>query len=257
MKGRARFTAQEAAEIRRLLGLIRRAEPGHPQKRLRDQLRALGFYITDWAGGPAGFTISDFDDLVAHGLVKVEGERVRPAAEDASPPEHATRHPGRPADPSTGSTPATRPSSGTLTDEALTGNALKSLSMQPMSIAAAFDGGMPNSAGIYAIYGQATVWQQLRLGAPPDDRPLYVGKAEASLRSRDLSTHFATGRTGQSSPRRSFAALLAAAGTLDLQPCPRRPHNPEARKWTHYALEPAGDQQLTAWMSCTSPLRSG
>ena len=29
---------------------------------------------------------------------------------------------------------------------------------------------------------------------------------------------------------------------------PRRPANPEPGKWTHFSLEPAGDQKLTEWM---------
>jgi hypothetical protein len=96
------------------------------------------------------------------------------------------------------------------------------------------------------MYGDADTWTQLGLGPPPDDRPLYVGKAERSLVSRDLRTHFATGRTGQSSPRRSYAALLP--GELSLVAIPRRPENPEPTKWTHYALESDGDEQLTARM---------
>lgn len=248
MKGRDHFTAGEAAEIRRLLGLVRRAQPGTAQKRLRDQLRGLGFYITDWRGDQAGFTRSDFDDHVAGGLVRVEGERLRtrvaaaPAAKGGTARDHSSLPSG------VAPRPPARLASRPVADEALIDDAHRSLSINPMSIAAAFDGGVPNTAGLYAIYGSAAAWQQLGLGAPPDDRPLYVGKAEASLRSRDLATHFATGRTGQSSPRRSFAALASAAGTLDPQPIPRRPQNPEPGKWTHYALEPTGDEQLTVWL---------
>lgn len=110
----------------------------------------------------------------------------------------------------------------------------------------ALAGAVPNQPGLYAIYAEPTEWRELGLGEPPDDRPLYVGKAEASLVSRDLRTHFKTGKTGQSSPRRSFAALLAEQ--LGLVAMPRRPTNPEPKKWTHYALEERGDRDLTAWM---------
>ena len=67
---------------------------------------------------------------------------------------------------------------------------------------------VPGRPGLYAIYGDATTWEELGLGQPSDDRALYVGKAEDSLVSRDLKTHFGDGRTGQSTVRRSFAALL-------------------------------------------------
>ncbi|HEX8102144.1 MAG TPA: hypothetical protein VF533_06010 [Solirubrobacteraceae bacterium] len=103
-----------------------------------------------------------------------------------------------------------------------------------------------DSPGLYALYAEARTWRQLGLGAPPDDRPLYVGKAEDSPSTRDLRTHFATGATGQSSPRRSFAALLV--DDLNLVAQPRRPERPEPDKWTHYALEADGDQRLTDWM---------
>ena len=107
---------------------------------------------------------------------------------------------------------------------------------------------MPNAPGLYALHATENVWRELGLGAPPDERPLYVGKAEGSLVSRDLNTHFATGQTGRSSPRRSIAALLSAASPLALVSMPRRPHDPEPKKWTHFALEESGDEQLTEWM---------
>jgi hypothetical protein len=108
------------------------------------------------------------------------------------------------------------------------------------------NGAVPDSPGLYAIYGDAPTWVVLGLDRPPDERPLYVGKAEQSLVTRDLRTHFTTGKTGQSSPRRSFAALLQA--DLGLVAIPRRPSNPEPTKWTHYSLEPGGDERLTKWM---------
>lgn len=126
--------------------------------------------------------------------------------------------------------------------------ALAALSAEPLTFKMAVDGRVPDRPGLYALYGSVGTWRALELGAPPDGRPLYVGKAEASLISRDLKTHFATGRTGQSSPRRSLAALLSDAGILELVAMPRRPHDPEPRKWTHYALEDPGDARLTDWM---------
>jgi hypothetical protein len=67
MKGSDRFSHSEADEIRHPRSLVRRAEPGAPQKLLRDQLRVIGFCISDFAGGPAWFTRSTFDDLVRDG----------------------------------------------------------------------------------------------------------------------------------------------------------------------------------------------
>jgi len=98
--------------------------------------------------------------------------------------------------------------------------------------------------GLYAIYGDATTWDELGLGAPPNSRPLYVGKAEDSLVTRDLKTHFGDGRTGQSTVRRSFAALLH--DTLGLRAIPRNPAKPGY--FSNYGLTAACDAALTRWM---------
>lgn len=115
---------------------------------------------------------------------------------------------------------------------------------------------VPNTAGLYAIHASAATWRQLGLDAPPDARPLYVGKAERSLASHDVHTHFDTGATGQSTVRRTLAALLRT--TLSLRAAPRSPLEP-THKPTHYALPPAGD---AAWLPASRgesqrELRSG
>ena len=50
MKGKARFTAAEAMLIRQVLRRRVALSPDE-QKRVRDQLRDTGFYISDWASG--------------------------------------------------------------------------------------------------------------------------------------------------------------------------------------------------------------
>jgi hypothetical protein len=79
--------------------------------------------------------------------------------------------------------------------------------------------------------------------------PLYVGKAEDSLVSRDLNTHFAVDpeaapKTGSSTVRRSFAALLR--GPLNLKGVPRNKAKPGY--FAHYGLEDEADARLTEWM---------
>lgn len=104
---------------------------------------------------------------------------------------------------------------------------------------------MPAESGLYAIYGGDDVWAELGLGQNPDGRPLYVGKAESSLRDRDLRQHFANGRTGSSTLRRSFAALLR--DRLGLHAIPRNPVKPSY--FANFGLSPKGDAKLTNWMS--------
>ncbi|MEU4014883.1 GIY-YIG nuclease family protein [Microbacterium sp. NPDC028030] len=107
---------------------------------------------------------------------------------------------------------------------------------------------IPARSGLYAIYGDEQAWNDLEI-APAPDQPLYVGKAEASLVSRDLNGHFATNpkskpRTGGSTVRRSFAALLREA--LDLHAVPRNLAKPE--RFANYALAEGGDAHLNEWM---------
>jgi hypothetical protein len=71
-KGRHKFTEGEIEQIRELLGRVRATEPPQ-QESLRGQLRGLNFYVTDWDQSGSGFTVEDFDDLVARGLNTIDG----------------------------------------------------------------------------------------------------------------------------------------------------------------------------------------
>jgi hypothetical protein len=102
----------------------------------------------------------------------------------------------------------------------------------------------PPGPGLYAVHGDRATWQELGFGVPPDARPLYVGMAERSLAHRDLRQHFADGRTGSSTLRRSLAALLH--DTLGLRAIPRNPQRPA--DLANYGLSLEDDEALTAWM---------
>lgn len=128
-------------------------------------------------------------------------------------------------------------------DSSLLVEALRHLAGPTMSIAEA-KVDVPRRPGLYAVHGEVAVWQELGLGEPTDARPLYVGKAERSLASRDVNTHFATGKTGSSTLRRSLAGLLAAQ--LALEGRPRNPAKPE--RFANFGLEASGDERLTGWM---------
>jgi len=130
---------------------------------------------------------------------------------------------------------------------ALAESAISALSAQRWPIVEAVQH-VPAQPGLYAIYGDEQAWSDLGLDGSVG-LPLYVGKAEDSLVSRDLNGHFATNpisqpRTGSSTVRRSFAALLRDA--LDLQAVPRNLANPE--RFANYGLTPEGDARLNEWM---------
>lgn len=234
VKGTDRFTAAEADQIRALL-CQRAAAERTEQKRLRDKLRAIGFYISDWSR--SGLTPSDFDALVHSGQIKITyGSRPTPPASWAvAAPRRASMLAASSASAAAEAHSAVPAAVMAAARASLTG------ARYPLTEAATH---VPAVPGLYAIYGDARVWRQLGLGAPPDDRPLYVGKAEKSLVSRDLKTHFVSGRTGSSSVRRSFAALLR--DTLALRAQPRNPSRPE--RFANYGLRGDGDERLTRWM---------
>lgn len=101
---------------------------------------------------------------------------------------------------------------------------------------------VPSAAGLYAVFGDEHAIAGLAIEA--DRQPLYVGKAERSLVGRDLRTHFATGKTGSSTLRRTIAALLRE--DLDLRAVPRNLSRPDGS--ANYSLEVTGDERLTSWM---------
>jgi hypothetical protein len=103
---------------------------------------------------------------------------------------------------------------------------------------------VPKAPGLYAFYGDARAWAELRLSPAFDDQPLYVGKAERSLNGRDVGTHFAVGRTGSSTVRRSLAALLV--DELDLVAVPRNLATPDGS--ANFGLDAASEGALSIWM---------
>lgn len=106
---------------------------------------------------------------------------------------------------------------------------------------------VPNRPGLYAVHALPTTWRALELEERDPSMPLYVGRARDSLVTRDLKTHFATGYTGRSTVRRSFAVLLR--DQLGIRSLPRRSKKPfTTRNFTNYDLDADSEQALTEWM---------
>lgn len=97
---------------------------------------------------------------------------------------------------------------------------------------------VPDEPGLYALHGSAEAWTELGLGQAPAATALYVGRADEL---RDLRS----GRTGQSTVRQSFAALLR--DHLELRGVPRNQTKPE--RFEIYALDEAADEKLTVWIN--------
>ena len=103
---------------------------------------------------------------------------------------------------------------------------------------------VPKKPGLYAFYGDDRAWAELRLIPAFDGQPLYVGKAEKSLNGRDVGTHFAVGKTGSSTVRRSLAALLV--DELALVAVPRNLAKPDGS--ANFGLDVASEGRLSIWM---------
>jgi hypothetical protein len=89
VRGRSTFTQREAAELRRLIAQKQTADRER-QKTLRTRMRTIGFYITDFVTKQRGFTASDFDDLVARGVIVVrDNDETRPPAFRAPRSRHS------------------------------------------------------------------------------------------------------------------------------------------------------------------------
>ena len=107
--------------------------------------------------------------------------------------------------------------------------------------------------GLYAIHAAPVTWEELGL-ASSAGVPLYVGKSEGSLVTRELEGHFASNpqkpaRTGNSTVRRSFASLLRTPLQLSGRP---RGHERKIAfskaDFTNYELDVDAEQRLTTWM---------
>lgn len=102
--------------------------------------------------------------------------------------------------------------------------------------------------GLYAIHAAEEAWSELGL-EHRRDVPLYVGMSRSSLVTRELGQNFAIdpevpARTGGSTVRRSFAALLREP--LQLRGVPRNLDRPE--RPANYGLDQESDARLTSWM---------
>jgi hypothetical protein len=102
-----------------------------------------------------------------------------------------------------------------------------------------------NEPGIYAVSfcGESFPFAGYK---PKKNEIIYVGKTESSQQSRDADTHFASGRTGTSTLRRTFGALLLEE--LKLKPLPRSQTDIEAGRTSFYKFNDESEIKLTSWM---------
>jgi len=98
----------------------------------------------------------------------------------------------------------------------------------------------PTESGIYAfaLSDKSTLADFGKAG-----QIIYIGIAKHSLRDRDFNQHFKTGKTGSSTLRRSFGAILK--DKLKLTAIPRGGEN-DSKRYENYKFKE--EQALTDWM---------
>ena len=101
----------------------------------------------------------------------------------------------------------------------------------------------PQQGGIYAIYLRQG--SSLAPFSPRTDAPIYVGST-SNLAEREFETHFGDEKTGFSTLRRSFGALLRDLLRLKAIPRSKGPSETNVR---NYKFDSEGEKRLTLWMA--------
>lgn len=100
----------------------------------------------------------------------------------------------------------------------------------------------PAVPGIYKVFlADSDALSGTALAGLKPGSPLYVGKAERSLATRDLRQHLTSGGTGSSTLRRSLGAVLKEE--LALKAIPRNDGST-----SKYRFDSDGEDRLTEWM---------
>ncbi len=100
----------------------------------------------------------------------------------------------------------------------------------------------PPASGVYAIFLKEGA--RLHLEDLPSNGLIYVGTS-SNLSTREYDTHFASGKTGFSTLRRSIGALLKR--DLKLKAIPRGAGN-SPTNYRNYCYTTDGEERLTTWM---------
>ena len=112
---------------------------------------------------------------------------------------------------------------------------------------------IPADPGLYGVFVDSSAGLGgTAIANHPLDQPIYVGKSQRGLEKRHLDEHFVVGRTGSSTVRRSFAALLRT--DFRLNPI-RRGITGKDQDFVSYKLDRASEERLNEWM--TSHLEIG
>lgn len=72
MKGKTEFTKDEISRLARLVAELENATPDR-KKVIRNSMRNLGFYITDFSNDNEGFNLRKLESLIDNHIIKIIG----------------------------------------------------------------------------------------------------------------------------------------------------------------------------------------
>ena len=70
MKGNSKFSNSEVKAIKELT-VEKVHASSNEQKAIRNRIRKLGFYYSDFSSSKHGYTTEDFDEIVKSGRIKI------------------------------------------------------------------------------------------------------------------------------------------------------------------------------------------
>ena len=169
-KGQNTFTTEEIALIKKYIQERVKAEPS-AQKRIRDKMRKIGFYGSDF--GIYDCHVSDLEGLIRSGRIKViGGMTVSEKAPSATP---------LPAVP----TKAAKPSAcATASVKGLAAAEKRLIQGDFVSVGALSGEMVPDVPGLYCIKLRKGVKLPAKFGNVREDGIIYIGQASTSLRQR-------------------------------------------------------------------------
>lgn len=100
----------------------------------------------------------------------------------------------------------------------------------------------PPAPGVYAYF--LTRGSSLPAVSNPGGAVLYIG-VSGNLADREFDTHFAEGKTGFSTLRRSIGAILKEQLELTARP---RGIGASKTNFTNYRFDDSGERRLSAWL---------
>lgn len=198
MNGRKTFTPSEVKEIKRLIR-EKLQTSSTQQKGIRNKIRKIRFYYTDFNPPSSGYTVEGFEELIRCGDIKVIGGHQAQAPE----PRTITRE-------QTQQVEKLKPSTSESPDVVSVFDAMEKNRFDPQTDS---ESKVENAPGIYLIClkENATLPSVSIKPVLPSFiglEVIYTGIAGGSLRTRDYHQHFKGNNAGRSTLRKSLGVLF-------------------------------------------------